>query len=130
MPLYGHELTSSLTPYAAGLGRVVKLDKAEDFVGRAALAALAGQDVARRLVGLVASGRRVPRAGYPVIDPDHGGVVGEVTSGAPSPTLGQPVAMAYVDTALTSAGTPLLVDIRGAAEPATVVDLPFYRRSR
>jgi aminomethyltransferase len=123
MPLYGHELTTELTPYDAGLGRVVRLEK-EDFVGRGALAAVAERGPSRRLVGLVAQGRRVPRAGYPVIG-DDGEPCGVVTSGAPSPVLGKPIAMAYVGTG----AVPVAVDIRGKHEPVDVVDLPFYRRT-
>ncbi|MER5822441.1 glycine cleavage system aminomethyltransferase GcvT [Streptomyces mirabilis] len=132
MPLYGHELTTSLTPFDAGLGRVVKFEKEGDFVGRAALqeaASRAEENPPRVLVGLVAEGRRVPRAGYPVVA--DGKVIGEVTSGAPSPTLGKPIAMAYVDAAHAAPGTAGVgVDIRGSHEPYEVVALPFYKRQK
>ncbi|MET8577858.1 glycine cleavage system aminomethyltransferase GcvT [Streptomyces sp. NPDC005012] len=132
MPLYGHELSTSLTPFDAGLGRVVKFEKEGDFVGRAALAEAAERAATnppRKLVGLVAEGRRVPRAGYQVVA--GGEVVGEVTSGAPSPTLGKPIAMAYVDAAYAEPGTAGVgVDIRGTHEPYEVVALPFYRRRK
>ncbi|WP_127360618.1 glycine cleavage system aminomethyltransferase GcvT [Actinacidiphila soli] len=128
MPLYGHELTADLTPFDAGLGRVVKFDKPGDFVGREALRAAADRPV-RKLVGLVAEGRRVPRAGYPVVA--DGKVIGEVTSGAPSPTLGKPIAIAYVDAEHAAPGTEGVgVDIRGTHEPYEVVALPFYKRTR
>ncbi|GAA2650969.1 glycine cleavage system aminomethyltransferase GcvT [Streptomyces lunalinharesii] len=133
MPLYGHELTTALTPFDAGLGRVVKFEKEGDFVGRAALATAAEraeQAPPRKLVGLVAEGRRVPRAGYPVVAAD-GTVIGEVTSGAPSPTLGKPIAIAYVDAGLAAPGTEgVRVDIRGTHEPYEVVALPFYKRQK
>ncbi|HWU11692.1 MAG TPA: glycine cleavage system aminomethyltransferase GcvT [Streptomyces sp.] len=132
MPLYGHELTTALTPFDAGLGRVVKFQKEGDFVGREALLAAAGRAETappRKLVGLVAEGRRVPRAGYPVVV--GGEAVGEVTSGAPSPTLGKPIAMAYVDAAHAAPGTEGVgVDIRGTHEPYEVVALPFYKRRK
>ncbi|QNP70052.1 glycine cleavage system aminomethyltransferase GcvT [Streptomyces roseirectus] len=132
MPLYGHELSTDLTPFDAGLGRVVKFAKEGDFVGRAALAEaaeLAAQQPPRVLVGLVAEGRRVPRAGYAVVA--DGAVIGEVTSGAPSPTLGKPIAMAYVDAAHSAPGTAGVgVDIRGSHEPYEVVALPFYQRQK
>ncbi|WP_405869235.1 MULTISPECIES: glycine cleavage system aminomethyltransferase GcvT [unclassified Streptomyces] len=132
MPLYGHELSTSLTPFDAGLGRVVKFEKEGDFVGRAALrdaAARAQENPPRVLVGLVAEGRRVPRAGYAVVA--GGEVIGEVTSGAPSPTLGKPIAMAYVDAEHAAPGTPGVgVDIRGSHEPYEVVALPFYKRQK
>ncbi|GAA3130757.1 glycine cleavage system aminomethyltransferase GcvT [Streptomyces echinatus] len=132
MPLYGHELTTSLTPFDAGLGRVVKFEKEGDFVGRETLAQAAeraASEPPRVLVGLVAEGRRVPRAGYPVVS--GGEVIGEVTSGAPSPTLGKPIAMAYVDAAHAAPGTEGVgVDIRGTHEPYQVVALPFYKRQK
>jgi aminomethyltransferase len=125
MALYGHELSTDTDPYSARLGRVVRLDK--PFVGRDALAALAEREPARTLVGLRGSGRRAARAGYSVVD-DGGAVVGQVTSGALSPTLGHPIALGYVDTALSSPGTELAVDVRGRPEPYVVTPLPFYRR--
>ncbi|MEU9271266.1 glycine cleavage system aminomethyltransferase GcvT [Streptomyces sp. NPDC048251] len=132
MPLYGHELSTSLTPFDAGLGRVVKFDKDGDFVGRTALEAAAERAASqppRVLVGLVAEGRRVPRAGFAVVA--GGEVIGEVTSGAPSPTLGKPLAMAYVDAAHAAPGTTGVgVDIRGSHEPYEVVALPFYKRQK
>ncbi|WP_405464178.1 glycine cleavage system aminomethyltransferase GcvT [Streptomyces jietaisiensis] len=132
MPLYGNELSTALTPFDAGLGRVVKFGKEGDFVGREALAEAAEraeQNPPRVLVGLVAEGRRVPRAGYPVLA--DGTVIGEVTSGAPSPTLGKPIAMAYVDAAHAAPGTAgVAVDIRGGHEPFEVVALPFYKRRK
>ena len=130
MPLYGNELSRDVTPYEANLGRVVKLDKPGDFVGRAALAARAADGPRQTLVGLVSRGRRVPRHGYPVLR--DGAVCGTVTSGAPSPTLGKPIAMAYVDTAAGEADAPgeFAVDVRGRPEPADRVEPPFYRRGR
>jgi aminomethyltransferase len=128
MPLYGHELSARRTPYEANLGRVVKLDKHSDFVGRAALEAAAQRPADPTLVGLTTGQRRSPRHGYRVLDADDT-EIGVVTSGAPSPTLGRPIAMAYVDRRHAEPGTPLRVDIRGTAVDVRVVRLPFYRRS-
>jgi aminomethyltransferase len=127
MPLYGNELGRDTTPYDAGLGRVVKLDKAGPFVGRAALEKVAADGPKRRLVGLVVEGRGIARHGHPV----HAGErrTGEVTSGTQSPTLGLPIAMAYVAPGDAEPGTMLDVEIRDARVPARVVPLPFYRRS-
>jgi len=148
MPLYGHELSRDVTPFDAGLGRVVRFDKPGDFVGRAALARVAAAAPERRLVGLVSESRRVPRHGYDVLW--DGTPCGTVTSGAPSPTLGVPIAMAYVRPEVADAAEPtataeavsqagaaasgpgaaeLAVDVRGRAEPARLVNLPFYRRA-
>ncbi|QRY40744.1 glycine cleavage system protein T [Microbacterium hominis] len=125
MPLHGHELSTAILPAQAGLGRVVAGDK-DEFVGKDALAA--ASDDLPVLVGLVAEGRRAGRAGYAVVDA-AGTPVGEITSGALSPTLGHPVAMAFVPPALAEAGTSLFIDVRGTLIPATVTALPFYRRT-
>jgi aminomethyltransferase len=128
MPLYGHELTRETSPFAAGLGRVVRLDKDPGPVGLEALQRLSEIPPERVLVGLRGSGRRAPRAGYAVVA--DGSPVGEITSGALSPTLGYPVAMAYVDAGLADPGTALAVDVRGSELPVEVAALPFYRRAR
>jgi aminomethyltransferase len=126
MPLYGNELGPDVTPYEAGLGRVVRLDKPGDFVGRPALAERAAEGPRRTLIGLLGQSRRVPRHGYPVVSA-AGDRVGVVTSGAPSPSLGRPIAMAYVE---VDAGAPAGIDIRGKTEPAEVTGLPFYDRRK
>jgi aminomethyltransferase len=128
MPLYGNELDRNTTPYDAGLGRLVKLDKEHDFVGRAALGRVAEQGAARKLIGLVLKGRAVARHGHSVLRA-AGESVGAVTSGAPSPTLGVPIAMAYVPPADGEPGNMLEVAIRDARVPAEVVSLPFYERA-
>ncbi len=127
MPLYGNELDPTTTPYDAGLGRIVKLGKPGDFVGRAALESVAEHGPKRRLVGLVVEGRGIARHGYPVMTAEAR--TGVVTSGAPSPTLGVPIAMAYVAPADGEPDTMLEIEIRDARVPARVVPLPFYRRS-
>ncbi|MFJ5961816.1 glycine cleavage system aminomethyltransferase GcvT [Pseudarthrobacter oxydans] len=132
MPLYGNELSREGNPYAAGLGPVVSLAKESDFIGKAALAELkalgAGATSGRKLVGLKGLGRRAGRSHYPVLK--DGNVVGEVTSGQPSPTLGYPIAMAYVDVEHSAPGTALDIDLRGKPEPFEVVALPFYKRQK
>jgi aminomethyltransferase len=127
MPLYGNELDESTTPFDAGLGRVVKLDKPGDFVGRVALERVAADGPRKRLVGLIVEGRGIARHGYPV----HVGErrTGVVTSGTRSPTLGVPIAMAYVATGDAEPGNMVDIEIRDARIPAREVPLPFYRRS-
>ena len=124
MPLYGNELGPDVTPFEAGLGRVVKFDKPGEFVGREALAARAASGPVRRLVGLTIQSRRIARHGYPVLA--DGKACGTVTSGAPSPTLGAPIAMAYLEP--ETGGDDLAVGIRGTEVPVQLTDLPFYRR--
>jgi aminomethyltransferase len=126
MPLYGNELDLHTTPYEAGLGKVVKLDKPGDFVGRAALEKVARDGPSRKLVGLVVEGRGIARHGHPVWAGERR--TGIVTSGTQSPTLGVPIAMAYVAPADAEPGTVVDVEIRAARVPARVVPLPFYRR--
>jgi aminomethyltransferase len=132
MPLYGNELSRRVNAYAAGLGPVVALSKEGDFVGKEALAALkaagVGSTVGQKLVGLKGTGRRAARGHYPVLK--DGTLIGEVTSGQPSPTLGYPVALAYVDVAFAEVGTVVDVDLRGKPERFEVVALPFYKRQK
>ncbi|GEK78937.1 glycine cleavage system aminomethyltransferase GcvT [Agrococcus baldri] len=124
MPLYGNELSIDVLPAQVGLGRVVALKTKGDFVGRAGVETGPAEG-APVLVGLTAEGRRAPRAGYPVLDGDR--VVGAVTSGALSPTLGHPIAMALVEPG-SSASESLSVDVRGTHLPAAITTLPFYKR--
>jgi len=128
MPLYGNELDRDTTPYDAGLGWVVKLDRDDDFTGRAALEARASQPGDKQLIGLVLRERGIARHGYGVSRTGDTEPSGVVTSGSQSPTLGEAIAMAYVPPSDASPGTMLAVTIRGSAVPAEVVPLPFYRR--
>lgn len=125
LPLYGHELSPTITPLEAGLGGFVKWDKPGGFIGRDALWAMKEQGIARRLIGLVTEGG-IARAGYPVgCEETTGGVV---TSGTQSPTLGHPIALALVPQSWAVVGRRLWVEIRRRRVAATVVPLPFYRR--
>jgi aminomethyltransferase len=105
---------------------VVKLGKTGDFVGRTALEKIARDGPSRRLVGLTIEGRGIARHGYPVWSGERR--TGVVTSGTQSPTLGVPIAMAYVAPGDAEPGTVLDIEIRDARVPARVVTLPFYRR--
>ncbi|MGZ2223487.1 glycine cleavage system aminomethyltransferase GcvT [Glutamicibacter nicotianae] len=128
MPLYGNELSLERTPFDAGFGPVVSFKKEENFVGREALEALRGTTPPRKLVGLKGLGKRAGRGGYSIVK--DGTVVGEITSGQPSPTLGYPVALGYVDAEFGATGTELEVDLRGKTLPFVVVELPFYTRAK
>jgi aminomethyltransferase len=127
MPLYGHELTLDIRPAQAGLGKVVALSKEGDFVGRSASEKDLPAD-ARVLVALVGDGKRAARADYEVFVGDD--KVGIVTSGALSPTLGFPIALAYVQPNYSAEGSVVDVDVRGTRIPFTVSTLPFYRRKK
>lgn len=125
MALYGQDIDETTTPLEAGLGWLVHLDTKGDFIGRSVLEQQKSAGVPRRLVGLQMQGRNIARHGYQVLS--AGEVVGEITSGTLSPTLGYPVALAYVPTALSQSGQQLQVEIRGKAYPGAVVKRPFYR---
>jgi aminomethyltransferase len=123
LPLHGHELGEGITPLQAGLGWVVRWDKG-DFIGRSALEAEKERGVARRLRGLTVEGRRPPREGQQVLV--GGEVVGEVTSGNFSPTLGHGIALAFLPPDVEE-GAEVAIDVRGTQVPATVVRTPFVR---
>lgn len=125
MPLYGNELDRETTPFEAGLGWAVALDR--EFIGRDALAAVADAP-RKRLAGLVLRGRGIARHGYAIRHAGGRETVGLVTSGSASPTLGQAIAMAYVPPADATAGTMLDIAVRDDVVAAEVVSLPFYRR--
>jgi aminomethyltransferase len=121
--LYGHEIDEKSNAYEAGLGWVVKPAKG-DFVGKAAITAKREAPL-RKLVGFELVDRGVARDGYPVLDAS-GTVVGQVTSGGPSPSLDNKcIGLAYVPTALAAVGTELGIDVRGRALKARVVKPPF-----
>lgn len=133
MPLYGHELDEDTDPLSAGLAFAVSLDKDEDENGEAcigldALKKIAADGPAKQLVGLKVDGKRAPRQHMKVTA--DGIEVGEVTSGCVSPTLGHPIAMAYVPAAHAVVGTKLAVDFGRASADAEVVALPFYKPAK
>jgi aminomethyltransferase len=127
MPLYGHELSEKVNPIQAGLSFAVNLE-GRDFCGRSTLLAAKNDKTQSVRVGLELAGRRAAREHYPVLA--AGTTVGAITSGTFSPTFQKPIAMAYVRPEHAAVGTQLSVDIRGTAEAATVVPLPFYTRAK
>jgi aminomethyltransferase len=128
MALYGQDIDDTTTPLEAGLNWLVHLDTKEEFIGRSVLEKQKATGVKRKLVGLRMAGRNIARHGYPVMY--QGEIVGEVTSGTLSPTLGYPVALAYISAELARVKQPLDVEIRGKTYPGIVVKKPFYKRSR
>jgi aminomethyltransferase len=125
MALYGQDVDDNTSPLEAGLNWLVHLDTKGDFIGRPVLEKQKSAGVERRLVGLQMQGRNIARHDYPVIS--TGESIGKVTSGTLSPTLGYPVALAYVPAKLATVGQELEVEIRGKLYPAAVVKKPFYR---
>jgi aminomethyltransferase len=126
MPLYGFELAEDLSPLAGGQRWAVKFEK-PDFTGKAALVAQAAEDDYDRIVALSLSGRVPARSGYRVFR--AGEAVGEVRSASLGPSVGAYIATALVRKSASALGTALQIEVRGALHDASVVALPFYRRS-
>jgi aminomethyltransferase len=126
LSLYGNDIDETTNPIEAGLGWVVKMDKG-DFVGRAALEAVKGKPLPRKLVGFEVTGRGIARHGYPLLDL-AGKPVGVCTSGSPGPTVGKNIGLGYLPASMAEVGTRFQVDCRGKGIDAIVVKTPFYRR--
>jgi aminomethyltransferase len=129
MCLYGNDIDDDTTPLQANLGWIVKLDDRPPFIGHAALVAEKAAGPSRVLRGLEMVERGIARHGYDVVD-DAGRKVGTVTSGTQAPFLNKAVAFALLDRSCAAPGTSVAVAIRGKPVKATVVKLPFYKRSR
>ncbi|CAN5293815.1 glycine cleavage system aminomethyltransferase GcvT [soil metagenome] len=121
--LYGNDIDDTTNPLEAGLGWITKLDKGE-FNDKEAIAKLKAEGVKRKLVGFEMVDKGIPRHDYPVVN-EGGDVIGKVTSGTQSPTLGKAIGMAYVPTELSKPGSEIYVDVRGRQLKAQVVKMPF-----
>lgn len=124
LPLHGAELGAGITPLDAGFGWVVSWDKG-DFIGRDALAAQRETGVDTVLRGLRIEGRRPPRHGQEV--QRDGRVIGSISSGNFSPTLGHGIALAFVEPGLEP-GDEVVIDVRGTEVPGACVTVPFLQR--
>jgi aminomethyltransferase len=126
LPLYGQDMDEATSPVEAGLAFSIGKRRREQggFPGAARIIAELSEGPARLRVGLKLEGRAAARTHMKVADAS-GNIVGEVTSGAFTPTAAASVAMAYVPPALAEPGTQLAVEIRGALQPARVVPMPF-----
>lgn len=136
MPLYGHELDEETDPLSAGLKFAVSLnkDKTEEgpaiprFIGQDALEKIAADGPPKQLIGLKIDGKRTPRQGCEV--QANGSAIGTATSGCMSPTLGLPIAMAYITPGSVNEGDTVNVKVGSGETPATVCKLPFYKRPK
>ncbi len=125
LPLYGHEISESITPLEANLGTFVDLDK-HYFVGREALVKQQ-QGIPRSLRGVEMIDSGFPRDGYRVVL--DGRDIGYVTSGTKSPTLGSFIALVLIDRGTgLKFGDELHIDIRGKLKAARLVRTPFYKK--
>jgi aminomethyltransferase len=127
MPLYGNELNEQVNPFEARVEFAVKLKKTAPFTGQPALQAIKERGVEKRLVGFRIDSRKVARQSMPVFHGEER--VGSITSGIPSPTLGFPIAMGYLDSKVV-APENLWVDIRGSRARIIPEPLPFFSRTR
>jgi aminomethyltransferase len=126
MPLYGQELTLETNPFEADVSFGVSMKS--EFTGRAALAAVKEAGIRRKRIGFEVHSKRIPRTDMDILS--DGEKVGHVTSGTLSPTLDKVIGMGYVPIGLAEPGTELQIDVKGKPQPATVVELPFYKRER
>ncbi|HMH84004.1 MAG TPA: glycine cleavage system aminomethyltransferase GcvT [Gemmatimonadales bacterium] len=126
-PLYGSDIDATVTPYEAGLGWIVKLEKGADFIGLAALKRQKLAGVPRRLVGFtVTEPKVVARHGHDVyVD---GAKVDVVRSGTVTPTANRAIGMTYLPAGAAKPGTGFTIDVRGKRAPAEVVGMPFVPR--
>ncbi|SDI32175.1 glycine cleavage system aminomethyltransferase GcvT [Natribacillus halophilus] len=127
LPLYGQEISETISPLEAKLGFAVKVNKEADFIGKAALAAEKENKPARKLVGIEMIEKGIPRTDYPVYD-HNGNDIGHVTSGTQSPTLGKNLGLALVNAEYAVLDTELTVGVRKRNLQAKIVPTPFYKR--
>lgn len=127
LPLYGNDIDDTTSPYEAGLGWTVKLQKG-DFIGKKPLEEEKARGSKRKLVGFILKEPGIPRHGYPVALTQDGPAVSQVTSGTRSPTLGESIGLCYLPAESAKVGQTLWVEIRQKRLRAEVVPTPFYKR--
>lgn len=123
--LYGNDIDETTSPIEAGLGWITKFTK--EFVNHEALAKEKEEGPKRKLIAFEMEERGIPRQGYDIMD-ENEQVVGQVTSGTMSPSLGIGIGMGYVPKSLSGVGTKVFIQIRKKAVPARIVKLPFYKK--
>jgi len=124
--LYGHEIDDTTNPYEAALGWAIK-PQTKDFINKAQIVAVKDQGLKRKLIGFKMIDRGIPRQGYEIKN-SAGSRIGITTSGTHSPTLDEPIGIAYVETAHSAEGSEIFVDIRGKLVKAVVVKTPFIQK--
>lgn len=122
--LYGNDIDDTTSPIEAGLGWITKFSK--EFTNSEALEAQKQHGTTRKLIAFELDERGIPRQGYDIVD-GNGNIIGNVTSGTQSPSLGKGIGMGYVATVFTKVGSKINIQVRKKAIPATVVKLPFYK---
>ncbi|WP_299180797.1 glycine cleavage system aminomethyltransferase GcvT [uncultured Aquimarina sp.] len=122
--LYGNDINDTTSPIEAGLSWITKFNK--DFVNAEALAKEKEHGAERKLIGFELDERGIPRHDYDIVD-SNGNIIGIVTSGTMSPSLGKGIGLGYVPKVFASPGSKIHIQVRKKAIPATVIKLPFYK---
>lgn len=122
--LYGNDIDDTTSPLEAGLGWITKLKIEDDFVDKQYFIDQKAAGLSKKLVGFKVNDRRVPRKDYPIQD-EQGEIIGRVTSGTLSPSLGYPIGMGYVDKALAKTGNTIQIDTGRKCISAEIVKIPF-----
>jgi aminomethyltransferase len=122
--LYGNDIDDTTSPIEAGLGWITKFTK--EFTNSEALLKQKENGVDRKLIAFELDERGIPRQGYDIVD-GNGNIIGNVTSGTQSPSLGKGIGMGYVPKIFAKSGSKINIQVRKKAIPATVVKLPFYK---
>lgn len=129
LPLYGQELSETITPIEAGLNFAVKVKKEADFIGKDVLASQIKSGTTRKLVAIEMTDKGIPRTGYQVLN-ENGQEIGHVTTGTHSPTLKKAIGFALVEKDNVEPGTELYVQVRKRQVKAVIVPAPFYQRKK
>ncbi|KJD36180.1 glycine cleavage system protein T [Tamlana sedimentorum] len=122
--LYGNDIDNTTSPIEAGLGWITKFTK--EFTNSEALKKQKENGVDRKLIAFELDERGIPRQGYDIVD-SNGNIIGNVTSGTMSPSLGKGIGLGYVPTVFADVNSKINIQIRKKTIPATVVKLPFYK---
>lgn len=122
--LYGNDIDDTTSPLETGLGWITKFTK--DFVNSEALAEQKEAGIKRKLIAFELNEKGIPRQDYDIVD-GNGTILGKVTSGTMSPSLGKGIGMGFVPVGLSDIGTKIYIQIRKNAVPATIVKIPFYK---
>ncbi|MFD2133531.1 glycine cleavage system aminomethyltransferase GcvT [Pseudogracilibacillus auburnensis] len=129
LPLYGQELTESISPIEAGLRFAVKVQKDTNFIGKEIIRSEIENGPKRKMVGIEMMDKGIPRTGYKLIG-ENGNIIGAVTSGTYSPTLKKNIGLALVNTPFSEIGNTIWVQVRKRKLKAKIVSTPFYRRAK
>lgn len=122
--LYGNDITDETNPLEAGLGWITKFSK--DFIASDKLAEIKAAGVSRKLIGFIMEDRGIPRSHYPIVN-SAGEVIGEVTSGTSSPSMGVGIGMGYVKTDSAAPGTEIYIQVRNKNLKARIEKFPLYK---